>query len=38
MVLRSAHAPRRVPRSIGVLLERWAVAAPNRVFLAERET
>ena len=37
MVLRSARGLGAVPRSIGVLLERWAVAQPNRIFLAERE-
>jgi feruloyl-CoA synthase len=37
VILRSARNLDAVPRSIGVLLERWAVAAPDRVFLAERE-
>ena len=37
IVLRSARGLGAVPRSLGVLLERWAVAAPDRVFLAERE-
>ena len=37
MILRSARDLGTVPRSIGVLLERWAVAAPDRIFLAERE-
>ncbi len=37
MILRSARHLDTVPRSIGVLLERWAVAAPDRIFLAERE-
>jgi len=36
-VLRSARALGPVPRSLGVLLERWAASAPSRVFLAERE-
>jgi feruloyl-CoA synthase len=36
IVLRSARGVAAVPRSIGVLLERWAVAQPERVFLAER--
>jgi len=36
IVLRSARGLGPVPRSIGVLLERWAAAAPDRVFLAER--
>ena len=35
-VLRSARGLGAVPRCLGVLLERWAVAEPNRVFLAER--
>src|SRR5215813_3786875 len=35
-VLRSARALGPVPRCLGVLLERWAVAEPYRVFLAER--
>src|SRR5215475_12901549 len=35
-VLRSARALGAVPRCLGVLLERWAVAEPYRVFLAER--
>jgi feruloyl-CoA synthase len=38
LVLRSAHRLGPVPRSIGVLLERWAAADPKRVFLAERDT
>ena len=37
MVLRSARGLGAVPRSLGVLLERWAAAAPDRLFLAERE-
>jgi feruloyl-CoA synthase len=36
MVLRSARGLDTVPRSLGVLLERWAVAEPGRTFLAER--
>ena len=36
VILRSARALGPVPRCLGVLLERWAVAAPDRVFLAER--
>ncbi len=35
-VLRSARGLGAVPRCLGVLLERWAMAEPNRVFLAER--
>ncbi|HSR80966.1 MAG TPA: feruloyl-CoA synthase [Hyphomicrobiaceae bacterium] len=35
-VLRSARGLGAVPRCLGVLLERWAVAEPHRVFLAER--
>src|SRR5215813_9066399 len=35
-VLRSARALGAVPRCLGVLLERWAVAEPYCVFLAER--
>ncbi len=37
LVLRSARDLGPVPRSIGVLLERWAVAEPGRTFLAERD-
>jgi feruloyl-CoA synthase len=37
MVLRSTRGLGAVPRSLGVLLERWAAAAPDRLFLAERE-
>ena len=37
MVLRSARRLDAVPRSLGVLLERWAAAAPDRLFLAERD-
>jgi feruloyl-CoA synthase len=36
LVLRSARDLGPVPRSVGVLLERWAVAEPGRTFLAER--
>src|SRR6185369_16532779 len=36
VVLRSARGLGAVPRSLGVLLERWAVTEPGRVFLAER--
>src|SRR5262245_48685681 len=36
-VLRSTRRLESVPRSLGVLLERWAAAAPERLFLAERE-
>ena len=35
-VLRSARGLGAVPRCLGVLLERWSVVEPNRVFLAER--
>ena len=37
MILRSTRGLGAVPRSLGVLLERWAAAAPDRLFLAERE-
>ena len=37
IVLRSTRGLGAVPRSLGVLLERWAAAAPDRPFLAERE-
>jgi feruloyl-CoA synthase len=37
MVLRSARGLGAVPRSLGVLLERWAAATPDRLFLAERD-
>ena len=36
VILRSARALGPVPRCLGVLLERWAVTAPDRIFLAER--
>jgi feruloyl-CoA synthase len=36
VVLRSTRGLGAVPRSLGVLLERWAAAAPDRLFLAER--
>ena len=36
LVLGSARGLGPIPRSIGVLLERWAVAEPGRTFLAER--
>jgi feruloyl-CoA synthase len=36
MVLRSRRGLDAVPRSIGVLLERWAAAEPERLFIAER--
>jgi feruloyl-CoA synthase len=36
LVLRSARQLDSVPRSLGALLERWAIAKPERVFLAER--
>ena len=36
MVLRSTRGLGSVPRSLGVLLERWAAAVPDRLFLAER--
>ncbi|HZT46736.1 MAG TPA: feruloyl-CoA synthase [Hyphomicrobiaceae bacterium] len=36
IVLRSARDLGRVPRSLGALLEHWAIAEPERVFLAER--
>lgn len=37
IVLRSGQRLGPIPDSIGVLLERWAAAAPDRVFLAERD-
>ncbi|HJU30457.1 MAG TPA: AMP-binding protein, partial [Hyphomicrobiaceae bacterium] len=37
LILRSERPIGRVPRALGVLLERWAVAAPERTFLAERD-
>jgi len=37
MVLRSTRGLGAIPRSLGVLLERWAAAEPSRVFLAERD-
>src|SRR5262245_14371329 len=36
VMLRSTLRLGAVPRSLGVLLERWAAAAPDRLFLAER--
>ncbi len=36
-MLGSARALGAVPRSLGVLLERWAGREPDRVFLAERD-
>ena len=36
VVLRSARGLEAVPRSLGVLLERWAATTPDRLFLAER--
>jgi feruloyl-CoA synthase len=36
LVLRSAHQLRPYPRCLGELLRRWAEAAPDRTFLAER--
>ncbi len=36
VVLRSTRRLGPVPASIGVLLERWAAATPDRTFLAER--
>src|SRR5262245_30770745 len=36
VVLRSRRGLGAVPRSLGTLLERWAAAAPDRTFLAER--
>ena len=38
IVIGSARATAPLPRSVNVWLERWAVAEPNRVFLAERDT
>ncbi|HKX10210.1 MAG TPA: feruloyl-CoA synthase [Stellaceae bacterium] len=37
MILRSAVALPPLPRSTGVWLKRWAMDAPERVFLAERD-
>ena len=37
IVLGSSRALGPVPRSLGVLLERWAGREPDRVFLAERD-
>ncbi len=37
IVIRSMRALGNVPRCVGVWLERWAAAEPNRVFLAERD-
>jgi len=37
LVLRCPHVPARAVRAVGVLLERWAERAPDRVFLAERD-
>ena len=37
LLLRSEQSIGRVPRALGVLLERWAVEAPGRTFLAERD-
>jgi feruloyl-CoA synthase len=36
LLLRSMRSLETVPRSLGVLLERWAAAEPGRHFLAER--
>jgi feruloyl-CoA synthase len=36
ITLRSSRSLGPIPASLGVLLERWAVAAPQRDFLAER--
>src|SRR5262245_28934454 len=37
IVIRSRQELASVPRCLGVLLERWAVREPDRVFLAERD-
>src|SRR5436305_8689860 len=37
VVLRSRHALQPYPRCVGELLRRWAAAAPERTFLAERD-
>ena len=37
IVIRSRRELGDVPRCVGVWLERWAVAEPDRVFLAERD-
>ena len=36
IILRSARGLDLVPRSLGAILERWAIARPERTFLAER--
>ncbi len=38
LVLRSRHELRPYPRCLGLLLRHWAHAAPDRTFLAERES
>ncbi len=35
LILRCPHVPGPPPRALGVLLERWALRDPERVFLAE---
>jgi feruloyl-CoA synthase len=37
MTIRSTRSLGPMPRSLGVLLERWAAAEPKQVFLAERD-
>jgi feruloyl-CoA synthase len=37
LFLRCPHVPAPAVRAVGVLLERWAERAPERVFLAERD-
>jgi feruloyl-CoA synthase len=37
IIVRSALQLGPVPRSLGILLKRWAADAPSRVFLAERD-
>ncbi|MBX9592684.1 MAG: feruloyl-CoA synthase [Hyphomonadaceae bacterium] len=37
IIIRSRRELGKVPRCLGVLLERWAVTEPGRVFLAERD-
>jgi len=38
LVMRSRHELRPYPRCVGEFLRRWAAEAPDRTFLAERDT
>jgi len=38
LVLRSRHELQPYPRCLGVHLHHWAAAAPDRTFLAERDS